>query len=83
MNSSEKISLAGYGDGRCVSRSLHRSSPDFLTKEQVSRSVLRTDVDLAIRDFQRMRRIMDFGQDVQIKIGRVLYELQTLRRQLA
>lgn len=51
-----------------------------MSSAQVAYCVLKGDLDLAIRDLERMRRAQAFSQDLRIQLGRCLYELQRARR---
>jgi hypothetical protein len=51
-----------------------------MSSVQVAYSVLKGDLELSIRDLERMRRAQAFSQDLRIQLGRCLYELQRARR---
>ena len=76
---------AGAAGGVTTGRSVGTSSAKPLvhgkmSAVQVAFGVLKGDLDLAIRDLERMRRAQAFSQEIRIQLGRCLYELQKARR---
>lgn len=51
-----------------------------MSQVEVAFAVLKGDLDLAIHDLERMRRLESFDQALRIQLGRCLYELQKARR---
>lgn len=76
---------AGAAGGVTTGRSVGTSSAKPLVHHKMSQvevacAVLTGDLDLAIHDLERMRRLESFDQALRIQLGRCLFELQRARR---